>query len=105
MLDAILASGLCLLGVACPAPAEAPAPVVVAISPQPSAQPLVVPLPKRDGPSLLGTWEGIGQQSDGPSWPMKVKVTTFRKGTCAFVSYPSLGCADQWDCTVNSDGE
>ncbi|RLB45729.1 MAG: hypothetical protein DRI90_28120 [Deltaproteobacteria bacterium] len=90
---------------ACPAPAQAPTPIVVAISPRPSAQPLVVPLPKRDGPSLLGTWVGIGQQSDGPSWPMKVKVITFRKGTCAFVDYPSQECAGQWDCTVNSDGQ
>ncbi len=77
--------------------------MVVAITPEPSAQPLVLPLPHRDGPSLLGTWEGIGRQSDGPSWPMKVKVVTFRKGTCAYVDYPSLGCTGQWECTVDTD--
>lgn len=78
--------------------------MVVAITPEPSAQPLVVPLPDQDGPRLLGTWEGTGRQSDGPSWPMKVKVVTFRKGTCAYVDYPSLGCAGQWECTLDTDG-
>jgi hypothetical protein len=100
-----LAGWLCLLALGCPAPAEAPPPIVVAIVPQASAQPLVVPLPNRDGPSLMGTWEGVGRQSDGPTWPMKVKVVSFRKGTCAFVDYPSLGCAGQWECTVNTDGQ
>jgi len=77
---------------------------VVAIAPEPSATPLVVSLPEQDGPSLLGTWEGEGRQSDGPTWHMKVKVVTFRKGTCAYVDYPALGCAGQWECTVDTDG-
>jgi len=78
--------------------------VVVPIATEPSAQPLVVPLPEPDGPSLLGTWEGTGHQSDGPIWPMKVKVVAFRKGTCAHVDYPSLHCSGVWECTVATDG-
>jgi hypothetical protein len=55
-------------------------------------------------PSIVGTWEGVGTQDDGLSWPMTVKVTSIEPGTCAAADYPSLRCRATWECVGTHAG-
>jgi hypothetical protein len=48
--------------------------------------------------SMVGSWEGVGTQDDGLSWPMIVKLTSIEAGACATADYPSLRCRAAWDC-------
>ena len=48
--------------------------------------------------SVVGTWHGIGKQSDGERWNMVVTLTSTQGIRCAVVRYPSLGCVVQWNC-------
>lgn len=54
--------------------------------------------------SLVGSWRGQGEQSDGSSWDMVLQVTSHRPGKCATIHYPSSGCSGYWECTSGFDG-
>lgn len=50
---------------------------------------------------ILGTWEGVGTQDDGLSWPMKLDLVA-TEGICATAEYPTLDCRAEWECTGRS---
>jgi hypothetical protein len=65
---------------------------------------LVPPPAWEEDEGLLGRWEGLGSQSDGPSWTVAIELTSLGEGRCAEVSYPSSGCTGWWECSRPSDG-
>jgi hypothetical protein len=54
--------------------------------------------------SWLGGWTGMGSQSSGSSWNMRLELTSTSPGQCARVSYPSVGCSGYWECAAGFDG-
>ena len=65
---------------------------------------LVAPPAWHHDQSLLGRWEGLGSQSDGPSWTVAIEITSLGEGRCAEISYLSSGCVGWWECSRASDG-
>ena len=45
----------------------------------------------------IGTWKGVGVQSDGGRWPMRLELTAL-SGRCATITYPSVPCHGVWRC-------
>jgi hypothetical protein len=82
------------------------APMISAQTPVTSAPPRATGAPPSGSAdlSMIGTWEGVGTQDDGISWPMIVKVLSLEPGTCATADYPSLRCRAYWQCAGTADG-
>jgi hypothetical protein len=59
---------------------------------------------RRPEVSWVGRWIGVGHQSNGSSWDMRLTVTGTGPGECAKVDYPSVGCSGYWDCAPGFDG-
>jgi hypothetical protein len=97
----------CAAALAC-ACASSPAPdtveVVVVTPAAPAAPGVAAGAPARAKGSLLGHWNGNGRQSDGPTWPLEIDVTSLDEGKCATAAYPSLDCTAEWECLEASNG-
>ena len=50
-------------------------------------------------PDLVGRYEGVGHQSNGPTWTVSVALTDPSVGTCAIVRFPDDRCTGYWECT------
>ncbi|HHH31299.1 MAG TPA: hypothetical protein ENK57_23535 [Polyangiaceae bacterium] len=50
-------------------------------------------------PDLVGRYEGVGRQSNGPTWSVAVTLTDPSVGACAIVRFPDDGCTGYWQCT------
>jgi hypothetical protein len=50
-------------------------------------------------PDLVGRYEGVGHQSNGPSWSVSVALTDPSVGACAIVRFPDDRCTGYWQCT------
>jgi hypothetical protein len=72
--------------------------------PEPIDPQMVPPPPWHHDVELLGRWEGIGSQSDGPSWTVAIEITSLGEGRCAEIAYPSSRCIGWWECEHASDG-
>jgi len=48
--------------------------------------------------TVVGSWQGIGYQSNGTQWEMIVHINGTERGPCATVRYPTVGCAGYWEC-------
>lgn len=51
-------------------------------------------------PDLVGRYEGVGHQSNGPTWTVSVALTDPSVGTCAIVRFPDDRCTGYWECTL-----
>ncbi len=56
---------------------------------------------------FAGTWQGIGVQNDGDTWPIRVEVFGHDGFPCARVTYPphegwDLSCVCIWECDLDA---
>lgn len=60
--------------------------------------------PRSKAPYAGTTWGGEGEQTDGQTWPMVLRVAEVSDGPCALVTYPGHAgrpepCRAEWICT------
>lgn len=91
--------------VACHRPvALVQAPMAAAVGSSAIASPLAPVRPTLERPAT-GTWTGVGTQSDGRKWPVRVELTA-ASGSCGTIVYPTVPCRGTWTCAegVQPDG-
>ena len=52
---------------------------------------------------IVGRWKGKGEQTNGATWAIDLEVVAAKRGECAAIRYPSIGCGGTWRCTYGTN--